>query len=107
MARVSGESCDRESFVEVVVRSLKKANGRIATWSIDESTSIVDDLGFDSLKMIDLVFALEEEIGVSEFPLQLWCDREAAKMNAARFTVGSLVSQVMRCVRLPESGVSE
>ncbi|HVW23980.1 MAG TPA: phosphopantetheine-binding protein [Polyangiaceae bacterium] len=102
------ESCSRrESFVDAVIRSLRKANRSIETWSIDESSSIVDDLGFDSLKMIDLVFALEEEIGISEFPLQLWYDREVGRVNGARFTVDSLVAQVISCVLPTNSGAAE
>src|SRR5215203_1339111 len=37
---------------------------------IDEDSLLIDDLGLDSLKFVDLTLRLEEALGVEEFPMQ-------------------------------------
>ena len=51
---------------------------------ITPETSIIDDLGADSLDVVELVMALEEKFGI-EIP-----DEDAEKIN----TVGDIVSYV-------------
>jgi acyl carrier protein len=51
--------------------------------------SLVEDLGIDSLKFVDLTVALEDAFELDEFPMQAWVDREAHK-EAPRFTVLAL-----------------
>jgi acyl carrier protein len=80
----------RRTLHDAVVRALRRVNPRLER-DIDENDSVVDDLGFDSLKMVELAFALEDELGVTEFPLQLWWDAQQTGTESGRFTVGSLV----------------
>ena len=54
-------------------------------------SSLVDDLGFDSLMFVELTVSLEDRLGVGEFPMRAWADEEARTKGVARFTVRSLV----------------
>ena len=55
---------------------------------IDEATRLVEDLGLDSLKFVDLTVGIEDELGLDEFPMQDWVDDELAHDRA--LTVGAL-----------------
>jgi acyl carrier protein len=56
---------------------------------IRPDSSLIQDLGLDSLKFVDLTLALEEAFSLSEFPMQEWVDEEARKRPPA-FTVSAL-----------------
>lgn len=47
------------------------------------------ELGLDSLSFVQLAVAIEEALGIEEFPLQQWADAEAAR-GGPQFTCGSL-----------------
>jgi acyl carrier protein len=51
--------------------------------------SLVEDLGFDSLAFVDLTLILEAELGVDEFPLQNWIDKESMTLGK-KHTIASL-----------------
>lgn len=70
---------------------------------VKPSSSLIADLGLDSLKFVDLTVALEEAFGLREFPMQEWVDREAEKDTAA-FTVASLVSACCEQLRAEAGG---
>jgi acyl carrier protein len=53
-------------------------------------TSLLE-LGLDSLTAVDLTVALEEALGITEFPIQDWADSEASR-EEPRFTLGALVA---------------
>jgi acyl carrier protein len=55
-------------------------------------TSLVEDLGFDSITFIDLTLRLEARLGLREFPLQDWVDEESMKAGQARHTLASLTA---------------
>ena len=55
------------------------------------------ELGLDSLTLVDLAGALEDALGIHEFPLQEWADAEACRRDNA-FTIGSLVETCSRLV---------
>jgi acyl carrier protein len=84
-----------ESLDEVVLAqvcgALARLDRRMANRPMTRDTSVVDDLGIDSLRFVDLTVILEEQLQIREFPLQDWYDSEAQK-SGKRFTVGSLVS---------------
>jgi acyl carrier protein len=61
--------------------------------SVAPSSSLIE-LGFDSLKLAELMIALEEELGVNEFPMQAWIDEEGER-DGPRYTVGSLVEKCL------------
>jgi acyl carrier protein len=66
--------------------------------SPDAGLSLVEDLGIDSIRFVDLAFALEDALGLAEFPMQAWADEEATRGDK-RYTVGSLVERCVRCLR--------
>jgi acyl carrier protein len=64
---------------------------RLSREDVELDTSLVDDLALDSLKFVDLTFALEDNLEVAELPLQDWADEEKQRCDK-RFTVASLVA---------------
>jgi acyl carrier protein len=76
---------------------LRSVHACAAANEIGPTTSIVDDLGFDSLRLVHLTLALEQEFEIDAFPMQAWYDAESLA-NAPRFTVASLVASCERCV---------
>lgn len=65
------------------------ADTAITRAELTPTTSLIDDLGLDSLKFVDLTLALEEGLHLEEFPMQEWVDVEASK-DAPAFTVLAL-----------------
>ena len=51
---------------------------RIYTSSIDEDTNIVEDLGADSLEIVDMLMAIEENFGITV------SDEEALTLKTVR-----------------------
>jgi acyl carrier protein len=43
---------------------------------ISPTSLLIDDLGLDSLKFVDLTVGLEEALGIEEFPMQDWVDKQ-------------------------------
>jgi acyl carrier protein len=64
--------------------------------------SLVDDLGLDSLKFIDLALALESRLGVP-MRMEEWIGREELAQDK-RFTVGSAVRFCLE--KLRDAGVT-
>jgi acyl carrier protein len=92
------ESADSEPEVmsrlqPVIVHVLEEA-GRMAT-AIRSELSIIEDLGMDSVMVVDLTLAIEAAFDIAEFPMQAWTDRES-RLESTRFTVGSLAREVAR-----------
>jgi len=50
---------------------------------------LVEDLGLDSLRFVDLTVGLEEVFGFEEFPMQEWVDDLIARGEG--LTIGALV----------------
>lgn len=65
--------------------------------TICPTTSLVDDLGLDSLRFVDLALAIERQLGIEDFPMQDWYDEECRRGQEG-FTVGSLVLTCQRCI---------
>jgi acyl carrier protein len=61
------------------------------------STSLVDDLGLDSLEFIDLTLGLEAALELEQFPMQDWADDEIER-SEQRFTFASLVGACSRAL---------
>lgn len=95
------------SSVERVAAALRRVEPRLQQVDIHSETSIVDDLGLDSLRFADLAIALEREFHIQEFPLQDWLDGEtaAAAEGGVRFCVRSLADQCRRLAA--ESSIRE
>ena len=69
----------QEQIIEIIAAQLKKEAGQIAP-----ETNIMDDLGADSLDVVELLMAIEETFGVS-VP-----DEDVQSLK----TVGDIVSYV-------------
>lgn len=89
-------SVDRYSEIILV---LAPALAEIATRAgrhnvvVTEASSLVDDLGIDSLHLIDVAVCIEERTGIRDFSVEHWVETESLRRDA-RFTVGSLVRAV-------------
>jgi acyl carrier protein len=57
--------------------------------SLGETAHLIDEIGLDSLKFVDLTVRLEEAFGLSEFPMQEWIDEQLA--SGRPLTLGELV----------------
>ena len=59
-------------------------------------TSLVSDIGIDSLRFVDLTVSLEDALGIREFPMQDWADRQHDREPTVRFRIRDLVEECMR-----------
>src|SRR5689334_22117718 len=82
---------------ERVREALIQVDPRIARRPLTTDLSLIDDLGFDSLRLVDLAFSLEAELQLNEFPVQRWADGEADS-SGKRFTIASLVEICLTCL---------
>ena len=82
----------------LVVGAIARVDKRVARRVVGLETSLVADLGIDSLRFVDLAFALEQAFSIAVFPLQDWYDAEV-KREGAHFTIGSLVDACKRAQR--------
>jgi acyl carrier protein len=69
--------------------ALIKVDRRFAEVQLRPEASLVDDLGLDSIRFVDLAVALEDVFLIPEFPMQDWYDSESSRA-ADSFTLGSL-----------------
>ena len=64
--------------------------------AIGEHSLLIEDVGLDSLRFVDLTVALEDALRIPEFPMQEWVD---AQVEGDRpLTVGALVLECERLV---------
>jgi acyl carrier protein len=75
--------------VTQILHDLLKERGT-AGKTISPEDSLIEDLGLDSLAMVDLTLLIEERLSISEFPMQEWADMESL-LETRRYTVASLV----------------
>jgi acyl carrier protein len=75
--------------VRGVLAELLCDRGQTETPIVPEA-SVIEDLGLDSLAMVDLTVLLEDRLALREFPMQEWADAEAVR-DGRRYTVASLV----------------
>lgn len=62
----------------------------VSAETLEWDTLLVDELGVDSLKFVDLTVGLEEALGLDVLPMQEWVD---AQMQANRpLSIGELVA---------------
>ena len=83
--------------VRGVLRELLERQG-VRDAQIEPETSVFDDLGVDSLMLVDLTILLEERLSLEEFPVQAWVDSEAL-VQGTRYTVASIVRLCGELVR--------
>jgi acyl carrier protein len=78
-----------ESMLDAIYEALVRVNKKIHRGDIHESSSLVEDLGLDSVRFVELTFALEDVFQLDAFPMDDWAAGEAARSDK-RFTVASL-----------------
>lgn len=64
---------------------------------VAESALLIDDLGIDSLKFVDLTVRLERALGLAEFPMQDWIDAQGA--SGRPLSVGELALACQNLLR--------
>ena len=70
------------------IKSVIAEQAEVKPEEVTETAKFIDDLGLDSLDMVELVMELEEECGI-EIP-----DEDAEKLT----TVGEAISYVEKCL---------
>lgn len=73
---------------------------------ISLETSLIDQIGLDSLRFVELTVGLEDALGLKVFPMQDWADQQlAVEQGSPRFLVRHLVEACARILaeerRLP------
>lgn len=61
---------------------------------IQWSDSIMTDLGFDSITVVELCCAVEEALQIRELPLNQWLNEESDK-DGERYTIASFVDLIL------------
>ena len=100
MSRWLKEMATREQVFNVVREQLTRVRSGYASSGarIRMETSLVTDLGFDSLSLVEVAAAIEDALQIEELPLLAWSDRESEK-DDERFTVASLVDLCLESSR--------
>ena len=92
----SAEPLQLGAIVAIVCEELVNVCQLAKGVPLGEDTLMIEDLGLDSLCFVDLTLALEERLGLDEFPMQQWADQEGRK-KGPKFTVNALAR---RCAEL-------
>lgn len=82
------ESVKREIFEKVCEQVSSLGAARCDPTRIGEGARLIEDIGLDSLKFIDLTVRIEAVFGLREFPMQDWVDDQIAAGRP--LTVGEL-----------------
>ncbi|HKP62232.1 MAG TPA: acyl carrier protein [Polyangiales bacterium] len=86
----------------VYAQLLKLAPREVNPAGVDASSRLIEDLGLDSMKFVDLTVGLEEALGIPEFPMQDWVDALVARDEPLR--AGALIAA---CEALVGVGAAE
>jgi acyl carrier protein len=81
----------KDDIATKVRAALVQVDRRFGRRELLADMSLVDDLGMDSIRFLDLTFAIEDLLNLTEFPIQQWVDAESTR-SGPRFTVRSLVA---------------
>ena len=74
----------------LVCQEVSRLSPRQGLGALAPETTLIE-LGYDSLSLVELTIALEERLGIKEFPMQKWADDESA-LAQRRYSLGSLSS---------------
>lgn len=86
-----------EWVADAVIAALGRIDARTTGLTLRPETSLVEDLGLDSVRFIELTLELEQVLELDELPIQRWSDQEAARAGA-RYTLRSLTAFCAECV---------
>lgn len=93
---------ERALFELVCAQLLALSSCDLSSTALSEHTKLVEDLGLDSLKFVDLTVNLEDALGIAELPMQEWID---AELEAGRsLTVGALIAVCRAATSAPSEG---
>jgi acyl carrier protein len=69
-----------DHVLEVVRKQLLNLNlPGVDAAQIQRMSLLIEDLGMDSLKFVDLTFALEQSLGIERFPMEEWVDAQISE----------------------------
>jgi acyl carrier protein len=94
-----------DDFAERTWRVIVDIAGMRHLASTIELGQSIFDLGIDSLRLVDLTLALEDEFALSKLDMLGWVEREKVA-NGAKFTVGSMAEACRLAKRHRTSGES-
>jgi acyl carrier protein len=94
-----GTAFDTDAMPDLldVIRQVLLRAGRDGV-DVGPESSLIEDLGIDSVMFVDLTIGIETRFGIAEFPMQAWVDGEA-HVGAERLTVESLARKVSEVSR--------
>lgn len=84
------------------IAEMQRADDRLSPEEVHADASLISDIGLDSISMVELACALEEELGLVELPLTEWLGRESDKPGK-RYTVAAFV-EFARSAGAPTKG---
>jgi acyl carrier protein len=87
-----------QAVARAVIAALGRVDARLSEAALRPELSLVDDLGLDSVRFIELTLEIEQALGLDELPLQRWSDLEAARAGE-RYTIRSLIAFCAECLR--------
>jgi acyl carrier protein len=82
-----------ETTLDAIYRALVCVDKRIGRTDVCGSASLVDDLGLDSVRFVELTFALEDVFELEAFPMDDWAAKEMTR-SGKRFTVAALAERL-------------
>jgi acyl carrier protein len=97
------DTATKEHVFEIVRRELARIRRELAPefdTQIRMDSSLVADLGLDSISMVAAVVAIELALRIDPLSLDAWSEQEAARTEA-RFTVASLVDMCLERTSAP------
>jgi acyl carrier protein len=80
--------------------ALVSIDHRLKHRDLTDEISLDEDLGMDSLRYVDLTFALEDAFCIDELPIQNWIDSERERPTP-RYTIGSLIRFCAQRIGVP------
>ena len=99
------ESIVSEVTLDAIHEALVRTNRKIRRADVHESSSLVDDLGLDSVRFVELTFALEDVFELDAFPMDDWAASEMTRAGK-RFTVASLAERLQALRQQPATEVT-
>lgn len=79
MSEVVRHSPEPSIFTVVCEQLLCLLGPRFTAADIKPESLLVEDLGLDSLKFVDLTVRIEDAFGLATFPMQDWVDSQVAE----------------------------
>src|SRR5690348_6360015 len=85
------QAVSQDEIFLVVYCLLRELAAADSPLSISVDSLLVEDVGLDSFKFVDLTVRLEQSLCLDEFPMQQWVDRQIE--FGSPLSVGSLVQE--------------